>query len=99
MCVQVVKPVRADRDAVAPRGGCYFSPFGDPSAYQGVGLQDLRGPLVENLLEVPASGAYLAGGDRDASELGQARVVVDVVREERLFDPVGIIELEAFHVA
>src|SRR5260221_894317 len=97
--VQVVKPVRADGDAVARRSGGNSPPLGDPAAYQRVRLQDLRSALIEDFLEMPAPGADLARGNRHARELRQARVVVDVVGEERLLDPVRVVELETLHIS
>ena len=99
LCVQVVKPVRADSDAIARCGSGNFSPFRDTAAHEGVRLQDLRRALIEDFLEMPAPGPDLTRGNRDPREFRQARVVVDVIGEKRLLDPIRVVEFEALHIA
>src|SRR5680860_376086 len=50
---------------------------------------------LDQVAEAPASGVLLAGGDAGFAGVGQFRVSLDVVGHEGLFDPIGVVFLEA----
>ena len=99
MHVHVVEPVGTHRDAVARRHRGDPSEFGDAAADERIRLQNLRRTFVQQLLEIPAPVADLARRNRRSDRARKACVQIDLVRAERLFDPVRFVALVTVHVS
>ena len=97
--VQIVKPVGAHRHPVTRGGRGNAPPLRDAAANQGVGLKNFGSPLVEKFLVIPAAVANFSRRHRCSSGARQAGVQVDLVRTERLLDPVWLIWFVSLHVA
>ncbi len=79
--MHVVEPVRAhDRTVAGGRGGDSL-PFGNTTADLGIGLQDGGSTFVQQLLVVPASIADLGRRHRNACQLGQPDVAMELLSE------------------
>ena len=95
--MQVVEPVRAHGHSLRRGRRGDATKLADAAADRRVGLQDHGATLFQQFLVPPAPGLDLPGGNGNRRQLRQPRVVVDVVRAERLLDPVRVVRLVATH--
>ena len=91
MHVNVLRAVRSDIEVVGLRQCRHFHEFGDAAENLGIGVEDCRRFLVDEVAETVAGIFVLAGGDGDRRLLRQLAVAGIIVGLHRLFEPVDVI--------